>query len=198
MTKLTSSKQLLPALCAISLAAGCASDAELFAEYDAWCQGSACVATELQTEIVYVTEPTLPWEPAVYFGYDRDDLNETETQRLATNLQLLQSHPDLRISLQAFTDSVASDAYNLALSERRRQRVVSYFLESGIHTDRILSTAAGKMLPVLAGDSPDARIINRRVEMMLLDSSGRPLSVGVSLPESPEAFTPPTPLDGNR
>lgn len=176
---------------------GCASNEELFAEYDAYCQGSACIATEV--EIIYEQVPievpadTLPWEPAVYFGYDLATLDNVELQRLDRNIAVLNSDPGLQISLQAFTDSIASFAYNERLAERRRQGVVRYLIAQGISEDRIVSSSGSEALPVLPSDSVEDRIINRRVEMMLLDASGRPLSFGIAIPEEPETFVPPYP-----
>lgn len=171
----------------------CASNEELFAKYDAYCQGTTCVNTDVEVVYEQVPAEVLSWEPAVYFGYDLDVLDSSETARLDKNIQLLELDPDLRISLQAFTDSVASFAYNLNLSERRRITVVSYLVEAGIREDRIVSSAGGETLPVLPTDEAEDRVLNRRVEMMLLDSSGRPISFGVVLPSGHEDFVPPYP-----
>ena len=97
--------------------------------------------------------------------------------------------------MQAFTDSIASFAYNADLSERRRLAVYDYLAEKGISSDRIISSAGSELLPVLPTDSVEDRIINRRVEMMLLDNTGRPLSIGIALPDEAEDFVPPYPSE---
>jgi|SaaInlV_120m_DNA_3_1039746.scaffolds.fasta_scaffold35685_2 outer membrane protein OmpA-like peptidoglycan-associated protein len=175
--------------------AGCASNEELFAEYDAYCQGSTCTAT--QVEVVYEQVPvaaeTMLWEPAIYFGYDLSVLDPGERVRLDRNIEVLNTDSSLKISLQAFTDSVASFAYNARLAERRRIAVVDYLVDSGIAEDRIVSSSGSESLPVLPSDSAADRVVNRRVEMMLLNSDGRPLSVGIAVPDTPEDFVPPYP-----
>lgn len=171
----------------------CASNEELFAKYDAYCQGTTCVSTEVEVVYEQVPAEVLSWEPAVYFGYDLDALEESEAARLDKNIKLLELDSDLGISLQAFTDSVASFAYNVNLSERRRITVVNYLMEAGIAEERIVSSAGSETLPVLPSDEAEDRILNRRVEMMLLDSSGRPISFGVVLPNDQEDFVPPYP-----
>lgn len=175
--------------------AGCASNEELFAEYDAYCQGSSCTATQVEViyEQVSVAADTMPWEPAIYFGYDLAELDPVEAQRLDRNIEVLNSDDRLKISLQAFTDSVASFAYNARLAERRRIAVVDYLVDSGIAEDRIVSSSGSESLPVLPSDSASDRVINRRVEMMLLNSDGRPLGFGIAVPETPEDFVPPYP-----
>ena len=183
---------LLPSLFVL---AGCASNEELFAEYDAYCQGAACISTDVEViyEQVEVMTPTMAWEPAVYFGYDLDYLNDTEIARLDRNIAVLNTDESLRISLQAFTDSIASFVYNVDLAERRRMTVLNYFTDAGIASDRIVSSSGSELLPVLPTDSPEDRVINRRVEMMLLDNSGRPVSFGIAFPDESEDFVPPYP-----
>lgn len=180
---------------------GCASNEELFAEYDAYCQGLSCESTA--PEVIYerveievqVAAETMPWEPAIYFAYDSDSLDTNEALRLDRNMEVLNSDISLKISLQAFTDSVASYSYNSALAERRRLAVVEYLTEAGIAEDRIVSSSGSELLPVLPTDSVEDRIINRRVEMMLLDATGRPVSFGITLPEVEVEFVPPQPIE---
>lgn len=176
---------------------GCASNEELFAEYDAYCQGEVCAVEEPQViyQEVEVPATTLTWEPAVYFGYDRDTLDPAEQDRLDRNLEVLLSDSSLKINLQAFTDSVASYRYNVALAERRRQAVVDYLVDGGLPAERIISSSGGELLPVLPSDSVQDRVINRRVEMMLLDQSGRPVSFGMALTEEGGDFVPPYPAE---
>lgn len=184
---------LAPAL----VVAGCASNEELFAKYDAYCQGASCVAVEQEIvyQVVEVGAETMPWQPAIYFAYDSYSLDSRESERLDENTSVLNTDASLKISLQAFTDSVASFSYNAVLSERRRLAVVDYLIASGIEEDRIISSSGSESLPVLPTDSVEDRIINRRVEMMLLDASGRPLSFGIALPEVAEEFIPPFPAE---
>lgn len=178
----------------VSLLSACASNEVLFAEYDAYCESGICVAT-LPTEVLY-TKETLRWEPAVYFGYDKDQLADAEKVRIDRNIRVLKQYPELKINLQAFTDSRASVRYNAALSDRRRIAVEAYLLQQGITESRFQSSIAGENLPINADDSVEARIINRRVEMMLLDNQGRPLSIGIDpILVEDETFDPPTPLN---
>ena len=178
---------------------GCASNEELFAKYDAYCQGATCEVIE--PEIIYrevevqIAATTMAWEQAVFFGYDRSILETKERVRLDNNLLVLNSDESLKISLQAFTDSVASAYYNIALAQRRQNAVVNYLVSEGLSEDRIVAGAIGESMPILPSDSANDRIINRRVEMMLLDGSGRPLSFGIVFPETPENFVPPFPAE---
>lgn len=172
---------------------GCASNEQLFARYDALCHQGVCVAAR-PTEVFYTPEVSLVWEPAVYFGYDLDELQASEIARLDSNLEFLNRYAGLKISLQGFADNSASKKYNLQLSDRRIRHVRDYLLAEGVAEDRILASRGGESLPIKSGNSIEDQIINRRVEMMLLDASGRPLSVGVN-PDvaDPNNFVAPEP-----
>jgi len=181
--------------CSILIAGlvGCASNETLFARYDALCHQGVCVAAR-PTEVFYTPEQlNLIWEPAVYFGYDLDFMQESEIARLDSNLEFLNRYTDLKISLQGFTDSNASKKYNMALSFRRVESVRDYLIQNGVTSDRIQASRGGETMPVMTGNSIEDQIINRRVEMMLLDASGRPLSVTVAPISNPEDFVAPTP-----
>ncbi|TVM04906.1 MAG: OmpA family protein [Halomonas sp.] len=168
---------------------GCASTESLYAEYDAFCT--------TEPHVVTITEDnTRQWEPAVYFGFDEAVLNAAQRQRLDHNLALLKEHPELQLSVRAFTDQRGSQAYNRELSERRRQAVVAYLTEQGLAPSRMRSTPAGKQAPILDSMAVDDRVINRRVEMLLLDAQGRPLVLSLDPDASGgDNFTPPTPVE---
>ncbi len=122
--------------------------------------------------------PGVIWEPAVYFGFDLASLTPQETARLDRDLLVLRKKPNLKLSVQAFTDSKGSNEYNRNLALRRQQTVVSYLMSKGLAKNRILMSPLGEELPIL-GDSEAERVVNRRVELMLLDAAGRPLSLSI-------------------
>jgi len=122
--------------------------------------------------------PGITWEPAVYFGYDLASLAPTELARLDKDLLVLLKQPNLKLSVQAFTDSKGSNRYNRSLALRRQQTVVNYLMSKGLAKNRILTSPLGEELPIL-GNSEAERVVNRRVELMLLDAAGRPLSLSI-------------------
>lgn len=71
------------------------------------------------------------------------------------------------IYVEGHTDSRASDAYNLALSERRAEAVASYLEQNfGLTTQ---TNGKGEGEPVASNDTAEGRQANRRVEITLLD-----------------------------
>lgn len=70
------------------------------------------------------------------------------------------------LDIEGHTDSVGSDAYNQALSERRANAVADY-LAGKDHLSRANMKVAGmgESMPVASNDTDEGRQLNRRVEI---------------------------------
>jgi outer membrane protein OmpA-like peptidoglycan-associated protein len=90
--------------------------------------------------------------------------------RLSTYLS---NNPDTKIIVEGHTDSVGSDEYNEALSERRARAVATELESRGISADQIQTLGRGKAYPVASNSTPEGRQQNRRVEIVFSDASGR-------------------------
>ncbi len=170
---------LVSGLIMSACASGCVSTEALYAEYDAAdCRLIASTddagAINLHEQI---TDTHYPWEPAVYFAFDSSDLATEENARLDKSIQVLKKFPSLVVGLQGFTDRKGSLGYNEALAEARVLAVKSYIESQGITSERIILQPIGEVLPQIDSEDDVARAVNRRVELMLLDKSGRPLAI---------------------
>lgn len=198
-------KALMASLLIVGVS-GCATTESLYAQYDELCPVEARVTN---TGMVMVTgiattgngivaagaTESQVWEPAVYFGFDMDDLKDSEKARLDSNVAVLQRYEALQISVQAYTDQKGNDGLNQALSIKRMNSVVAYLKEAGISGSRIKATYLGEGAPLLAGSTTDERIVNRRVELMPLDSRGRPLVMRTDFANSGgDEFVAPAPV----
>ena len=96
--------------------------------------------------------------------------------RLAT---FLSSNRETRILIEGHTDSVGSEEYNEALSERRARAVATELMSRGIPADQLQTVGRGKGYPVASNGTPEGRQQNRRVEIVFSDSSGH-FAQGVS------------------
>ncbi|RQS03550.1 OmpA family protein [Burkholderia sp. Bp9002] len=72
-----------------------------------------------------------------------------------------------RVSVTGYTDSVGSDASNLALSRRRAQAVAGYLKSHGLNARTVAVTGRGSADPVASNAMADGRASNRRVEISL-------------------------------
>ena len=65
------------------------------------------------------------------------------------------------------TDSVGSDAYNMALSMRRADSVKAYMVSKGVSSARIKTEGKGESQPVASNDTEEGRAKNRRVDIRI-------------------------------
>ncbi|MGM0767898.1 MAG: OmpA family protein [Pseudomonadota bacterium] len=75
-----------------------------------------------------------------------------------------------KILVMGHTDATGNDDYNQSLSERRARTVAKLFEEVGVPTDQIYFQGAGESQPVATNDTTTGRAINRRVEIIEVDS----------------------------
>ncbi|MOA46899.1 Outer membrane porin F precursor [compost metagenome] len=69
------------------------------------------------------------------------------------------------IKVVGHTDSVGSDAYNQALSERRASSVAEYLLSQGVAPNKVTSEGRGESQPIADNETEEGRAKNRRVEL---------------------------------
>lgn len=102
-------------------------------------------------EIEMGTDPLDPNDPpfihelnTINFGFDRSDITDRAAQQLADNVEKLQEVEAFRVRVDAYTDHVGGDQYNLRLSLRRANAVVDFYKDNGISEDRIEYRGLGK------------------------------------------------------
>ena len=109
----------------------------------------------------------------VHFALDKHFISPESHKVIEGIVALLQKYPSIRVRLEGHTDSRASVAYNLALSQRRVNATKAVFLALGVDSTRISTDFKGK--GDLYSEEKDTRgfALNRRVEMVFVDSDGR-------------------------
>jgi outer membrane protein OmpA-like peptidoglycan-associated protein len=103
----------------------------------------------------------------VLFDTGRSELNPGAGIKMNQLAQFLTEHPDRRVEVDGFTDSVGSDAYNDDLSERRANSVKAAIVSRGIDPSRINTQGYGKAYPVASNSDSGGRQLNRRVEVVI-------------------------------
>lgn len=108
----------------------------------------------------------------VLFDTGKAEINSGATRKLDQLAQFLSEHPDRRVQVDGFTDSIGSDSYNLELSQRRADSVKSALLTRGIDPARIGTRGYGKAFPVASNGDSGGRQLNRRVEVVIGGDNG--------------------------
>jgi OmpA-OmpF porin, OOP family len=78
----------------------------------------------------------------------------------------LKQHPNVQVYVDGHTDSVGSDAYNMALGERRARSVASALADEGISPSRMTTRSFGEQNPVASNETAAGRAENRRAEIV--------------------------------
>ena len=69
------------------------------------------------------------------------------------------------------TDSVGTDAYNMALGQRRAQSVKTYLVSKGVDGSRIYTESKGKSNPVASNATAEGRAKNRRTDIEVVGTA---------------------------
>ncbi|MEK7885855.1 OmpA family protein [Burkholderia contaminans] len=108
------------------------------------------------------------------FATGQSTLTPTARATLDTLLNAHANYTYAQVTVTGYTDSVGSDAYNLALSKRRAESVATYLKTHGLKADTWSVSGRGKTDPVASNATAEGRASNRRVEIALRGNTGNP------------------------
>jgi len=103
------------------------------------------------------------FEP-IYFDFDKSEIREEHKEFLNRLIKVVKGHSDLRVLVVGHTDAEGSNGYNDALSKRRAEAIVQYFVENGLSEDRLKFDFKGETKPAATNDTAEGRQRNRRVD----------------------------------
>ena len=84
----------------------------------------------------------------------------------------MQQHPERKVLIEGYTDSVGSDEMNQELSERRASSVRDALTRRAVPFDHVQVHGLGERYPVASNDSNSGRQLNRRVEVVFSNNGG--------------------------
>ena len=109
----------------------------------------------------------------IYFDFNKADISAKEQLKLSEVITLLQKYGISKIELLGYSDSKGLPDYNVKLSTKRANRILTFFIENGI-SDKIITTKGvgstnfiSKNYNTDGTDNPIGRAFNRRVEMVI-------------------------------
>ena len=103
----------------------------------------------------------------IYFEFDSSALDFTAQELLKQKATWLADNPDVNVVIEGHTDERGTNAYNLALGERRAESVKTYLIDLGVDAARMTTISYGEEKPVAMGSDEEAWAKNRRVEFVL-------------------------------
>jgi len=125
----------------------------------------------------------------VTFDHRRTTLSEDSKKLLDEAASILQKYPEVKVSIEGYTDSVGKPDFNRLLSEHRANVVRDYLIERGIEADRLVAVGRGEENPIVSNATPYGRALNRRIEFHLTQLPGTE-GAGNSTPATPASDNP--------
>ncbi len=101
------------------------------------------------------------------FDFDRSDIKPAFYRALDKLAEQLVIYDKTILHIIGHTDSIGTPDYNQALSIRRAQAVAQYLSLRGVDTIRLRIEGRGETSPRFPNDTPQNRLLNRRVDVFI-------------------------------
>ncbi|MDR1607460.1 MAG: peptidoglycan-associated lipoprotein Pal [Deltaproteobacteria bacterium] len=104
----------------------------------------------------------------VYFDFDRYNIRSDQISVLQDKVAYLNENPTVQAEIQGHADERGTEAYNLALGDRRAKAAYNYVVGQGVSGGRLATISYGEDRPLDLGDGESAWSRNRRAQFVLL------------------------------
>ncbi|MCH5276892.1 MAG: OmpA family protein [Desulfovibrionaceae bacterium] len=101
----------------------------------------------------------------VNFAFDSYALDSKAIGILDEVASILKTRSGVNVTLEGWTDSIGTDAYNKGLSQRRADAVKKYLVKQGVPAQTITTKGMGKSFKY-DNATEEGRYLNRRVELI--------------------------------
>lgn len=103
----------------------------------------------------------------IYFEFDSSALLPSAQQILSTKAELLNTHADIYATIGGHCDERGTDAYNMALGQRRADAARSFLVNLGVAASQLRTISYGEEQPVDPGHDEAAWAKNRRAHFSI-------------------------------
>jgi peptidoglycan-associated lipoprotein len=103
----------------------------------------------------------------VYFDFDDASLNYQAQEVLKQKAMWLRNSADANVVIEGHCDERGTNAYNLALGERRAESAKAFLVNLGISGARLTTISYGEEKPLDMGQNEEAWAKNRRAAFVL-------------------------------
>lgn len=137
----------------------------------------------LTSEIKYIVDPAVGVNGStapsirtlfenIYFDFDRHTLRPEAKKTLDELVAFYKKNSNIQIEMDANTDAIGTDEYNIGLSQRRGKAALDYLKANGVDQASLVINALGKRNPISGNKNPIGRQLNRRVEFRIVGGEG--------------------------
>lgn len=103
----------------------------------------------------------------IYFDFDSSAILIPAQDLLQKKAAWMTDNPEAKVIVEGHCDERGTEAYNLALGERRASAVKTYLIDLGIDPARLITISYGEERPIDPGRTEAAWIKNRRAHFTL-------------------------------
>jgi OOP family OmpA-OmpF porin len=111
----------------------------------------------------------------IYYDYDQARLRPDSRDTLRAVMDIMNQYPSFVIEVGAHTDGKGTEEYNIALSQRRADAAMNYYIyDKHVNKNRLVAKAYGTSQPAASNFTPDGkddpagRALNRRTEFKII------------------------------
>jgi outer membrane protein OmpA-like peptidoglycan-associated protein len=84
-------------------------------------------------------------------------------------VKLMNKYPAIKLEVAVHSDNTASHETSLTLSQSRAHLLISYLINRGINSRRLVATGFGSSKPIAPNITERDRKLNRRIDFILLN-----------------------------
>ena len=118
------------------------------------------ISTRESAKAVFVSEN-------IHFALDSYVLSDQARKILISKANYLRTNQDIMITIEGHCDDRGTDAYNIALGERRAESVKNFFVDLGFNANRLNTVSYGEERPIAMGQNEVFWAKNRRAQFVL-------------------------------
>lgn len=115
-----------------------------------------------------ITGKTICAIDIINFEFDKSTIKEESYPYLDKIVRLMKNTP-IHVVVCGHTDNVGDPAYNMELSKKRAESVYNYLINAGVEKSHLSYEYYGMTRPISTNDTPEGRLINRRVEFEITE-----------------------------
>jgi peptidoglycan-associated lipoprotein len=103
----------------------------------------------------------------IHFSFDSSVLSDQAQQILNSKADYLRTNSGVTVTVEGHCDERGTEAYNIALGERRAESVKNFLVDLGISANRLNTISYGEERPIAMGQDEASWAKNRRAQFMV-------------------------------
>jgi len=103
----------------------------------------------------------------IHFSFDSALLSDQAQQILNNKADYLRTNSGVMVTVEGHCDERGTDAYNIALGERRAESVKNFLVDLGISVNRLNTVSYGEERPIAIGQDEASWAKNRRAQFVI-------------------------------